>query len=127
MESHVMDFISRYYVIEKRVNDIYIRDIFEGSDLDTDMIDITPRVKFFWGRAKKITGINLYSKDYSHLLNIIRKVFRDIQTIDFYNFLTKNQKDDIILQLKDVKDEFPNLYGEQLQRIISENTTKDKD
>jgi hypothetical protein len=125
MEEKIIEFIQRYYVIEKRVGDIYLRDMFDKGDKETYMFDITPDVKFFWGKAKKVTGVNLYSKEYNHIPKIIREVFRELRTIDFYKFL-KNETDDIIIQIKEIKEEFPNLYGESLQRIISENTTKDK-
>ena len=125
MEEKIIEFIQRYYIIEKRANDVYLRDIFDTGDKETYVIDITPNVKFFWGRASKVTGINLYSKEYNHLPKIIREVFRGKQTIDFYKFL-KDESKDLIITIKEIKEEFPNLYGEQLQRIISENTTKDK-
>ena len=75
MEEKIIEFIQRYYVIEKRVGDIYLRDMFDKGDKETYMFDITPDVKFFWGKAKKVTGVNLYSKEYNHIPKIIREVF----------------------------------------------------
>jgi len=123
METNIIEFIQKYYVIEKRVGDIYLRDIFDNGNKESYIIDITPKVKFFWGRAKNVTGLNLYLKEYKHLPKIIREVFRCKKTIDFYSFI-KEEEGDFVIPIKYIKDEFPNLYGEQVQRIISENTTK---
>lgn len=122
MERQLIDFIQRYYVIEKRGNDVFLRDIFESGQKDLDKIEITPKVLFFWGRAKNVTGVNLYSKDYTYIKKIIREVFREKNTIEFYEFLIKDFTD-VIIPIREIKHEFPNLYGEQLQRIISENTS----
>lgn len=124
MENSIVEFIQKYYVIEKRVGDIYLRDIFDNGNTECYIVDITPHVKFFWGRAKNVTGLNLYLKEYNHLPKIIREVFRDKKTIDFYKFI-KEEEGNFVIPIKHVKDEFPNLYGERLQRIISENITKD--
>jgi len=122
METNIVEFIQKYYVIEKRVGDIYLRDIFDVGNKESYVIDITPNVKFFWGRAKNVTGLNLYLKEYNHLPKIIREVFRSKKTVDFYSFI-KEEEGDFVIPIKYIKDEFPNLYGEQVQRIISENTT----
>ena len=124
METNIVEFIQKYYVIEKRVGDIYLRDIFDAGNKESYVIDITPNVKFFWGRAKNVTGLNLYLKEYNHLPKIIREVFRSKKTVDFYSFI-KEEEGDFVIPIKYIKDEFPNLYGERLQRIISENTAKD--
>jgi len=122
METNIVEFIQKYYVIEKRVGDIYLRDIFDTGNKESYIIDITPNVKFFWGRAKNVTGLNLYLKEYNHLPKIIREVFRSKKTVDFYSFI-KEEEGDFVIPIKYIKEEFPNLYGEQVQRIISENTT----
>jgi|SRR6056300_49995 len=122
METNIVEFIQKYYVIEKRVGDIYLRDIFDVGNKESYVIDITPNVKFFWGRAKNVTGLNLYLKEYNHLPKIIREVFRSKKTVDFYSFI-KEEEGDFVIPIKYIKEEFPNLYGEQVQRIISENTT----
>jgi hypothetical protein len=122
METNIVEFIQKYYVIEKRVGDIYLRDIFDVGNEESYVIDITPNVKFFWGRAKNVTGLNLYLKEYNHLPKIIREVFRSKKTVDFYSFI-KEEEGDFVIPIKYIKEEFPNLYGEQVQRIISENTT----
>jgi hypothetical protein len=122
METNIVEFIQKYYVIEKRVGDIYLRDIFDAGNKESYVIDITPNVKFFWGRAKNVTGLNLYLKEYNHLPKIIREVFRSKKTVDFYSFI-KEEEGDFVIPIKYIKEEFPNLYGEQVQRIISENTT----
>ena len=122
METNIVEFIQKYYVIEKRVGDIYLRDIFDAGTKESYVIDITPNVKFFWGRAKNVTGLNLYLKEYNHLPKIIREVFRSKKTVDFYSFI-KEEEGDFVIPIKYIKEEFPNLYGEQVQRIISENTT----
>ena len=44
--------------------------------------------------------------------------------MNFYTFLI-NESENITIPLKDIKFEFPKLYGEQVRRIISENITKD--
>ena len=87
-------------------------------------IDITSKVSFQWGKAQVITGVNLYSKEYIHTQKIIKEVFRDKQSMNFYTFLI-NESENITIPLKDIKFEFPKLYGEQVRRIISENITKD--
>jgi hypothetical protein len=125
METNIVEFIQKYYVIEKRVGDIYLRDIFDVGNKESYVIDITPNVKFFWGRAKNVTGLNLYLKEYNHLPKIIREVFRSKKTVDFYSFI-KEEEGDFVIPIKYIKDEFPNLYGEQVQRIISENTTNNQ-
>jgi hypothetical protein len=125
METNIVEFIQKYYVIEKRVGDIYLRDIFDTGNKESYIIDITPNVKFFWGRAKNVTGLNLYLKEYNHLPKIIREVFRSKKTVDFYSFI-KEEEGDFVIPIKYIKDEFPNLYGEQVQRIISENTTNNQ-
>ena len=122
METNIVEFIQKYYVIEKRVGDIYLRDIFDVGNEESYVIDITPNVKFFWGRAKNVTGLNLYLKEYNHLPKILREVFRSKKTVDFYSFI-KEEEGDFVIPIKYIKEEFPNLYGEQVQRIISENTT----
>ncbi len=60
MENIIAEFIQKYYVIEKRFGDIYLRDIFDNGNNECYVFDITPQVKFFWGRAKNVTGLNLY-------------------------------------------------------------------
>tara|TARA_R110000803_G_scaffold45238_7_gene95349 strand:- start:6 stop:374 length:369 start_codon:yes stop_codon:yes gene_type:complete len=122
MEYNMIEFIRKSYVITKHNDLITIRDVFEQNPVNT--IDITSKVSFQWGKAQVITGVNLYSKEYIHTQKIIKEVFRDKQSMNFYTFLI-NESENITIPLKDIKFEFPKLYGEQVRRIISENITKD--
>jgi len=130
MEKNIIDFIQRFYVIERNYkNELYIRDIFEDS-IQNYVIEITPKVKFIWGKAQNVTGVNLWNKEYSHIQKIIREVFRDKQSIGFYKFIIDeaHQEDykNITIPLKMVKNEFPNLYGEELEKIITKNIKKNE-
>jgi len=118
----MIEFIRKSYVITKNYDLIIIRDIFERSPVNT--IDITSKVSFQWGKAQVITGVNLYSKEYVHTQKIIKEVFRDKQSMNFYKFLI-NEDENVTIPLKDIKFEFPTLYGDKVHRIISENITKD--
>lgn len=125
MEESVLKFIKEFYRIAYSKNgDIFIMDVFESQKVKGTILDITPKVKFVWGQAFNITQINLYRKDNNNLPNIIREVFRDKRSMDFYKFLTDN-KEVLKIPLREVKEEFPSLYGQRLQEIISKNTTKD--
>lgn len=119
-----MKFIKEFYHINCKGGELFLIDVFEPTKFKGTMLDITPKVKFVWGRAFDITQINLYRKENNQLPNIIREVFRDARSLDFYKFLTQN-KELITIPLREVKEEFPSLYGERLQEIISKNTTKD--
>lgn len=130
MEKNIIDFIQRFYVIESNhKNELFIRDIFEDST-ENYLIEITPKVKFIWGKAQNITGVNLWNKEYTYIQKIIREVFRSKQSISFYKFIIdeshySNYKG-VTIPLKMIKDEFPNLYGEKLEKIITENTKKNE-
>jgi len=124
MEQALMLFIQQSYHLQSTGSQIFLLDVFEKKKNEPTMIDITQKVKFIWGKAFDITAINLYKKDLSHIPTIIREVFRDERSLDFYKFLI-NEREVINIPLRDVKDEFPGLYGNRLQEIISKNTTKD--
>ena len=119
-----MLFIQQSYCLQSTGSQIFLLDVFEKKKNEPTMIDITQKVKFIWGKAFDITAINLYKKDLNHVPTIIREVFRDERSLDFYKFLI-NEREVINIPLRDVKDEFPGLYGNRLQEIISKNTTKD--
>ena len=62
---------------------------------------------------------------------IIREVFRSKQSIDFYNFMVneiheQEEWEGLVIPLKDLKHEFPNLYGDNINGIILENIKKDE-
>lgn len=124
MEDAVMKFIKEFYHINCTGGELFLIDVFESNKSKGTLLDITPKVKFVWGKAFDITQINLYRKDNNFLPNIIREVFRDARSLDFYKFLTDN-REVITIPLREVKDEFPSLYGNRLQEIISKNITKD--
>lgn len=119
-----MFFIQQSYKVKCGANHVHLMDIFEGGKKQPMVIDITDKVKFIWGKAYDITSVNLYSKDLNHIPKIIREVFRDPKSLDFYRFLI-NERVDIHIPIKDIKYEFPSLYGDRLQDIISKNITKD--
>lgn len=134
MERNIINFIQKYYSIEINGNkQIFLRDIFE-DDSDTYPIKISDNVQFIWGRAKKVTGMDLLNKEFIHIQKIIREVFRSKQSIDFYEFMLceigeieqKDKHKGLIIPLKDIKHEFPNLYGDNVNEIISENKKKNE-
>lgn len=120
-----MFFISEFYMLKCHPKQpIYIVDVFEDKNKNEQIIiDISSDVKFIWGNAFRVTGINLYRKDLKEISQIIREVFRDSKSMDFYKFL-KEEKVNLNIPLKTVKEEFPSLYGDKLQEIISKNTTQ---
>lgn len=120
-----MFFISEFYMLKCYPKQpIYIVDVFEDKNKNEQIIiDISSDVKFIWGNAFRVTGINLYRKDLKEISQIIREVFRDSKSMDFYKFL-KEEKVNLNIPLKTVKEEFPSLYGDKLQEIISKNTTQ---
>ena len=74
MEKNIIDFIQRYYTFEISENKkIYLRDIFEDNS-EEHIFDITSKVKFIWGRAKQVTGVDLRNKEYTHIQKIIREI-----------------------------------------------------
>jgi hypothetical protein len=118
-----MSFIQNFYQIYSSGNEIFIIDIFENKKSQPIIIEITTNVKFVWGKLYDITNINLYDKNFKHLPTIIREVFREERSLDFFKFLI-NQKQIITIPLRDIKEEFPNLYGEKLRTIISKSIPK---
>lgn len=111
----ILIFIGNYYVIERLRGVIMIHDIFESKDKYGQMvIEITPNVSFYWGRAKKVTGLDLYHKDNLGLRQMIIDIFRDERSIDFYSFLRNEGDDNMIFRLSEVKEEFPKLYNNEL-------------
>ena len=134
MEKNIIDYIQRYYTFEISENKkIYLRDIFEDNS-EEHIFDITSKVKFIWGRAKQVTGVDLRNKEYTHIQKIIREIFRSNQSIDFYSFMvdeireteTEKYSKGLAIPLKDLKHEFPFLYGDKVNNIISENTKKNE-
>ena len=131
MEKNVINFIQRYYTFEiNSSKEIFLRDVFEDNT-ETHTVDINSRVKFVWGRAKNVTGVDLRNKEFTHIQKIIREVFRSKQSIDFYNFMVNEIHEQeewggIVIPLKDLQCEFPNLYGNNLGKIITENINKDE-
>ena len=132
MEKNIVNFIQKYYSIEINGNkQIFLRDIFE-DDSETYSIEITDKVEFIWGRAKSVTGVDLQNKEYTYIQKIIKEVFRSKQSMDFYEFMLNeireveriNQHKGLVIPLKEIKYEFPNLYGDNLGKIISENNKK---
>lgn len=130
MEKNVINFIQRYYTFEiNSSKEIFLRDVFEDN-IETHTVDINSRVKFVWGRAKSVTGVDLRNKEFTHIQKIIREVFRSKQSVDFYNFMVneiheQEEGGGVIIPLKDLQYEFPNLYGNNVNNIILENTKKD--
>ena len=131
IEKNVINFIQRYYTFEIKGNkEIYLRDVFEDN-VETHTVDINSRVKFVWGRAKNVTGVDLRNKEFTHIQKIIREVFRSKQSIDFYNFMVneiheQEEWEGLVIPLNDLKHEFPNLYGDNINGIILENIKKDE-
>lgn len=125
MEYLLIRFIQNYYQIHSSGSKIIIIDVFENKITQPMIIEITESVSFVWGKAFDITSINPYEKNYSFLPNIIRQIFRDKRTLDFYKFLIKENQI-VTIRLSEIKEEFPKLYDERLQTIISESISKDK-
>lgn len=119
-----MLFIQQSYHLQSTGGQIFLLDVFENKNKEPIIVDITQKVKFIWGKAYDIIGLNLYEKDLNHITNIIREVFRDPRSLDFYKFLM-DEKEVVNIPLKDVKEEFPSLYGSRLQEIITKNSIKD--
>jgi len=122
LEYKMIEFIRKSYVITKGYDMIIIRDIFEQSP--ANIIQITTKVLFQWGKAQVITGVNPYSKEYTHTQRIIKEIFRDEKSMNFYRFLS-NETENVTIPLKDIKIEFPTLYSDRVINLISENIIKD--
>lgn len=134
METNIVNFIKKYYTLEVNGDkEIFLRDIFEDNEEISLSVDINSKVKFIWGRAKNITGVDLRNKEYTHIQKIIREIFRSKQSLDFYKFMINEIRDiefgkgnkGLVIPLKDVQHEFPNLYGDNVIKIIAENKKND--
>ncbi len=130
LEELVIDFIKRYYVVEygnRPTPYIVLRDTFEYEGVEGVHIDILTKnngsVFFLWRNGYHVTGIDLYHKNNEALPALIKKIFKQEKTLDFFKFLT-NENIKIIIPLHDIKEEFPGLYGPGYDKIISGHFTK---
>lgn len=69
-------------------------------------------VNFVWGKGLEVTTLDLYQKQWNSLPGDIMKIFRDKQSMSFYDFLI-DMGEDIIIPLSMIKEEFPSLFPEE--------------
>jgi hypothetical protein len=115
-----LDFVKEFYSITVRKSYgesvIILHDCLEtketnnlhyiGTVMGTD-------VYFIWDKAKIVTGINLDLKSNSEILPTITSKFKNIQTFSFIKYLLESiDKRDkgVVIDLIEVKEEFPALY-----------------
>jgi hypothetical protein len=130
----VMEFIRRFYVISysnfaNASTKILIKDMFESTSDDIKILQITTNknvdVNFLWGRIKRVTGIDLQHKDFYILHSVLFSIFRNKNSLDFYDFLI-NEKENITIPLNLLESDFPLLFGEENKKLI-EKITQDKE
>jgi hypothetical protein len=126
MEKVILDFIRKYYVLDfstSRVDKkLIIRDCEDKEMGNCQSIPLVMvkgcEVDLIWNKARRITGIDLYRKDFASVLPIsIMNAFRHPRTLDFFVTLHE-MKVDIIIDLEDMKQELPGLFDEELQQDI---------
>lgn len=129
----IMEFIRRFYVISysnfaNASTKILIKDMFESTSDDIKILQITTNknvdVNFLWGRIKRVTGIDLQHKDFYVLHSVLFSIFRNKNSLDFYDFLI-NEKENITIPLNLLETDFPLLFGEENKKLI-EKITQDK-
>lgn len=120
MDQVLLDFIRKYYVLDfstKRGNKkLIIRDCEDKEMGNCQSIPLVMirgiEVDFIWNKAHKITGVDLFRKEFAEVVpTSIMKAFRHPRTVDFFKTLYE-QKIDIIIDLKDIKQELPALFDE---------------
>jgi hypothetical protein len=130
----IMEFIRRFYVISysnfaNASTKILIKDMFESTSDDIKILQITTNknvdVNFLWGRIKRVTGIDLQHKDFYILHSVLFSIFRNKNSLDFYDFLI-NEKENITIPLNLLETDFPLLFGEENKKLI-EKITQDKE
>lgn len=130
----IMEFIRRFYVISysnfaNASTKILIKDMFESTSDDIKILQITTNknvdVNFLWGRIKRVTGIDLQHKDFYILHSVLFSIFRNKNSLDFYDFLI-NEKENITIPLNLLESDFPLLFGEENKKLI-EKITQDKE
>jgi hypothetical protein len=130
----IMEFIRRFYVISysnfaNASTKILIKDMFESTSDDIKILQITTNknvdVNFLWGRIKRVNGIDLQHKDFYILHSVLFSIFRNKNSLDFYDFLI-NEKENITIPLNLLETDFPLLFGEENKKLI-EKITQDKE
>lgn len=112
----LFDFIREMYVIQyvSQGQRMVIKHSFESTkDKDITIVPITVgkniNVNFLWGKSKKVTGLDLYRKDYNDMPGNVMKCFRHKRSLDFYDFLIENNLD-VTIPLNMIPEEFPLLF-----------------
>ena len=134
-EEAILDYIKRFYVIDCQPNRdggfiIVLRDTLESIVKGEQVVDIISsgvrKVVFYWGNIHKYITIDMYHADNYRLASLIKKIFMHRRSLSFYDFLL-NEQTRVVIELNQVKDEFPRLYGEEFDSIISGYLSADKD
>jgi len=119
----ILSYVRACYVIEYNSDEksfnpqprISIRHAFETKKT-VMLIPITVgknvNVNFVWGKGFEVTTLDLYQKQWNSLPGDIMKIFRDKQSMSFYDFLI-DMGEDIIIPLSMIKEEFPSLFPEE--------------
>lgn len=123
-----LDFVKEFYSLTVRKsygdNVIILHDCLETketSELHFIGTVMGYDVFFVWDKAKIITGVNLFLKTNSDILPTITSKFKNIQTFSFFKYLIESvdKKDrGIVIDLNEVKEEFPGLYEGVLENGI---------
>lgn len=120
----ILNYVRGCYVIEYYNDKMYmtpeprivIRHAFETKKSTTILIPITVgknvNVTFVWGKGFEVTTLDLYHKQWNELPGLIMKIFRDKQSMSFYDFLIENNED-VVIPLSMIKEEFPSLFIEE--------------
>lgn len=119
----ILSYVRACYVIEYNSDEkafnpqprISIRHAFETKKT-VMLVPITVgknvNVNFVWGKGLEVTTLDLYQKQWNSLPGDIMKIFRDKQSMSFYDFLI-DMGEDIIIPLSMIKEEFPSLFPEE--------------
>lgn len=112
-------YVIEYYKDEMSLNPqprISIRHAFETKKSAVILVPITVgknvNVNFVWGKGFEVTTLDLYNKQWNELPGMIMKIFRDKQSMDFYDFLIDTDEN-FVIPLSMIKEEFPSLFPEE--------------
>lgn len=75
-------------------------------------------VFFIWDKAEDMTGVNIDLKVNSKILPTISNRLKNIQTFSFFKYLidsTDKRDKSITIELSEVMEEFPSLYGDIIE------------